>query len=87
MTEFSWIGKTRIAVPRARLAGEDGSTREWRGTALRAHQGNIAVRGPLHHPGRALVGMGGDKVQTALDLCADAWIVALFYRGLARVDG
>jgi putative transposase len=32
------FGKTRIAVPRARLTGEDGSTREWRSTALRAYQ-------------------------------------------------
>jgi putative transposase len=32
------FGKTRIAVPRARLTSEDGSTREWRSTALRAYQ-------------------------------------------------
>src|SRR5947208_7120507 len=32
------FGETRIAVPRARLTGEDGSTREWRSTALRAYQ-------------------------------------------------
>jgi putative transposase len=32
------FGKTRIAVPRARLTGEDGRTREWRSAALPAYQ-------------------------------------------------
>jgi putative transposase len=32
------FGKTRIAVPRARLTGEDGSTQEWRSASLRAYQ-------------------------------------------------
>ena len=32
------FGKTRIAVPRARLTGEDGKTREWRSGSLRAYQ-------------------------------------------------
>ena len=32
------FGKTRIAVPRARLIGEDGKTREWRSGSLRAYQ-------------------------------------------------
>ncbi len=32
------FGKTRIAVPRARLMSEDGSTREWRSGSLRAYQ-------------------------------------------------
>src|SRR5258708_29609247 len=32
------FGKTRIAVPRARLTGEDGQTREWRSGSLRAYQ-------------------------------------------------
>src|SRR5580698_2446533 len=32
------FGKTRIAVPRARLTGEDGKTREWRSGSLRACQ-------------------------------------------------
>jgi len=32
------FGKTRIAVPRARLTGDDGSTREWRSAALRVYQ-------------------------------------------------
>ena len=32
------FGKTRIAVPRARLMGEDGETREWRSGSLRAYQ-------------------------------------------------
>ena len=33
------FGKTRIAVPRERLTGEDGKTREWRSGSLRAYQG------------------------------------------------
>lgn len=32
------FGKTRIAVPRARLSGEDGKTREWKSQSLRAYQ-------------------------------------------------
>ena len=32
------FGKTRIAVPRARLIGEDGKTSEWRSASLRAYQ-------------------------------------------------
>src|SRR5271166_1288282 len=32
------FGKTRIAVPRARLMGDDGKTREWRSGSLRAYQ-------------------------------------------------
>jgi putative transposase len=30
------FGQTRIAVPRARLLGEDGRTSEWRSSSLRA---------------------------------------------------
>ena len=32
------FGKARIAVPRARLEGEDGKTHEWRSAALPAYQ-------------------------------------------------
>ena len=32
------FGKTRIAVPRARLMGDDDKTREWRSGSLRAYQ-------------------------------------------------
>ena len=32
------FGPTEIAVPRARLAGEDGKTTEWKSQALRAYQ-------------------------------------------------
>jgi putative transposase len=32
------FGKTRIAVPRARLIGADGKTSEWRSASLRAYQ-------------------------------------------------
>jgi len=32
------FGKTRIAVTRARLCGEDGRTREWKSQSLRAYQ-------------------------------------------------
>ena len=37
------FGKTRIAVPRARLTGEDGKTREWRSGSLRGSR----LRSPL----------------------------------------
>ena len=32
------FGKTRIAVPRARLTSQDGSTQEWRSASLRVYQ-------------------------------------------------
>jgi len=32
------FGKTKIAVPRARLSGEDGKTREWKSQSLRTYQ-------------------------------------------------
>jgi putative transposase len=32
------FGKTKVAVPRARLSGEDGKTREWKSQSLRAYQ-------------------------------------------------
>ena len=32
------FGQTRIAVPRARLVGEDGRTQEWKSASLRAYQ-------------------------------------------------
>ena len=32
------FGKTEIAVPRARIKGEDGKTSEWKGKSLRAYQ-------------------------------------------------
>jgi putative transposase len=32
------FGKTEIAVPRARLAAPDGTTTEWKSSALRAYQ-------------------------------------------------
>ena len=32
------FGQTRIAVPRARLTGDDGRTHEWRSSSLRAYQ-------------------------------------------------
>jgi hypothetical protein len=30
------FGKTEISVPRARIVGEDGKTREWKSASLRA---------------------------------------------------
>ena len=39
------FGKTRIAVPRARLEGEDGKTREWRSGLPRAYQRRPRPRG------------------------------------------
>ncbi len=32
------FGQTEIAVPRARIVGEDGKTTEWKSKALRAYQ-------------------------------------------------
>ncbi len=37
-TLMGLFGKTEISVPRARLAGEDGKTREWKSASLRAYQ-------------------------------------------------
>ena len=37
-TLIGTFGTTRIAVPRARLADEDGATREWRSQSLHAYQ-------------------------------------------------
>ena len=42
------FGKTRIAVPRARLTGEDGKTREWRSGSLRACQRRTRAADALH---------------------------------------
>lgn len=41
------FGPTQIAVPRARLVGEDGKTREWRSQALRAYQRRTQVADAL----------------------------------------
>ena len=37
-TLMGTFGKTEIAVPRARLAGPDGRTTEWRSQVLRRYQ-------------------------------------------------
>ena len=36
------FGQTRIAVPRARLTGEDGRTREWKSASLRQRRTRAA---------------------------------------------
>src|SRR5258708_18371237 len=41
------FGKTQIAVPRARLTGEDGKTREWRSGSLRPYQRPPRAAHPL----------------------------------------
>ncbi len=46
------FGKTRIAVPRARLEGEDGKTHEWQSAALPAYQrrtraADALIAGPI----------------------------------------
>ena len=51
------FGKTRIAVPRARLTGEDGQTREWRSGSLRAYQRRTRAADALI-AGAYLAGLG-----------------------------
>jgi len=51
------FGKTRIAVPRARLEGEDGKTREWSSGSLRAYQRRTRV-GDALIAGAYLAGCG-----------------------------
>ena len=48
------FGKTRIAVPRARLTGEDGKTREWRRQILRPPDRARPRRARADRPGANL---------------------------------
>src|SRR5271167_4273321 len=60
------FGKTRIAVPRARLTGEDGKTREWRSGSLRAYQRRTRTADSLI-AGAYLAGANTRRVRRALN--------------------
>src|ERR1700722_6854671 len=63
--------KTRIAVPRARLTGEDGKTREWRSGSLRACQRRTRAADALiagaYLAGAYLAGTNPRRVRGALN--------------------
>ena len=60
------FGKTRIAVPRARLIGDDGKTREWRSGSLRAYQRRTLAADALI-AGAYLAGTNTRRVRRALN--------------------
>ena len=60
------FGKTRIAVPRARLTGEDGKTGEWRSGSLRAYQRRTRAADALI-AGAYLAGTNTRRVRRALN--------------------
>ena len=59
------FGKTRIAVPRARLTGADGKTSEWRSASLRAYQRRTKAADALI-AGAYLSGTNTRRVRRAL---------------------
>ena len=59
------FGKTEISVPRARLAGEDGKTREWKSQSLRAYQRRTRAADALI-AGAYLAGTNTRRVRRAL---------------------
>jgi len=59
------FGKTEIAVPRARLMGEDGKTSEWRSKSLRAYQRRTKAADALI-AGAYLAGTNTRRVRRAL---------------------
>ena len=59
------FGQTRIAVPRARLVGEDGRTSEWRSASLRAYQRRTRAADALI-AGAYLSGTNTRRVRRAL---------------------
>ena len=60
------FGKTRIAVPRARLMGADGRTSEWRSASLRAYQRRTKAADALI-TGAYLSGTNTRRVRRALN--------------------
>jgi putative transposase len=64
-TLMGTFGKTQIAVPRARLDGPDGQTREWRSQALRAYQRRTRAADALI-AGAYLAGTNTRRVRRAL---------------------
>ena len=63
------FGKTRIAVPRARMMGEDGKTREWRSASLPAYQRRTRAADALI-AGAYLAGTNTRRVRRALTRCS-----------------
>ena len=59
------FGKTEIAVPRARLKGEDGKTSEWKSKSLRAYQRRTKAADALI-AGAYLAGTNTRRVRRAL---------------------
>ena len=59
------FGKTEIAVPRARVMGEDGKTREWKSNSLRAYQRRTKAADALI-AGAYLAGTNTRRVRRAL---------------------
>ena len=59
------FGKTEIAVPRARVMGEDGKTREWKSKSLRAYQRRTKAADALI-AGAYLAGTNTRRVRRAL---------------------
>jgi putative transposase len=60
------FGKTEIAVPRARLIGEDGKTREWKSQSLRGYQRRTKAADALI-AGAYLAGTNTRRVRRALN--------------------
>ena len=60
------FGKTEIAVPRARVMGEDGKTREWKSGSLRAYQRRTKAADALI-AGAYLAGTNTRRVRRALN--------------------
>ena len=60
------FGETRIAVPRARLTGEDGKTRGWQSGSLRAYQRRTRAADALI-AGAYLAGTNTRRVRRALN--------------------
>ena len=71
------FGKTRIAVPRARMTGEAGKTREWRSAVLPAYQRRIRTADALiagtHLSGTNPAGCGGRSPRRSLGPSARTW--------------
>jgi transposase-like protein len=59
------FGKTEIAVPRARVVGDDGKTREWKSKSLRAYQRRTKAADALI-AGAYLAGTNTRRVRRAL---------------------
>jgi putative transposase len=72
-TLMGTFGKTQIAVPRARLDGPGGQTREWRSQALRAYQRRTRAADALI-AGAYLAGTNTRRVRRALAALFDGTV-------------